>query len=85
MPNILLTQRCVRACPYHTLRLADLGSGAAAGTPYFVAREIPCEMCEDIPCVAACPSRALDHGLTDIGTARMGVAVSPTKGTFSKR
>jgi ferredoxin-type protein NapG len=67
--------QCARACPYRTLRLADLGSGIAAGTPYFVAREIPCEMCEDIPCVAACPSRALDHGLADIGKARMGVAV----------
>ena len=30
------------------------------GTPYFVAREIPCEMCEDIPCVVACPTGALD-------------------------
>jgi ferredoxin-type protein NapG len=67
--------QCVRACPYGTLRLADLGSGVGTGTPYFTARTVPCEMCEDIPCVKACPTSALDHGLTDIAKARMGVAV----------
>ncbi|MCK9985713.1 MAG: ferredoxin-type protein NapG [Azoarcus sp.] len=66
---------CVRDCPYDTLKLAELGDGVATGTPYFTARQIPCEMCEDIPCVAACPTGALDHGLTDIGKARMGLAV----------
>jgi ferredoxin-type protein NapG len=66
---------CVRDCPYDTLRLAKLEEGPATGTPYFVAREVPCEMCEDIPCVAACPSGALDKGLEDIDDARMGVAV----------
>ena len=66
---------CVRDCPYDTLRLAELGEAVATGTPYFVAREIPCEMCEDIPCVKICPTGALDHGLTDIDEARMGLAV----------
>ncbi|THF60315.1 ferredoxin-type protein NapG [Pseudothauera rhizosphaerae] len=66
---------CVRDCPYDTLELAELGDGIATGTPYFNARRIPCEMCEDIPCVVACPTGALDRGLTDIGNARMGLAV----------
>ncbi len=66
---------CVRDCPYLTLKLADFGSGMPTGTPYFHARDIPCEMCEDIPCVKACPTGALDHALTDIGKARMGLAV----------
>lgn len=66
---------CVRACPYDTLKLAGLGGPAQAGTPYFVARDVPCEMCEDIPCVVACPTGALDHALTDITRADMGVAV----------
>ncbi|WP_068638603.1 ferredoxin-type protein NapG [Thauera butanivorans] len=66
---------CVRDCPYDTLKLAELGDGVATGTPYFLARDIPCEMCEDIPCVVACPSGALDRALTDIGEARMGLAV----------
>ncbi len=66
---------CVRDCPYDILKLAELGEPVALGTPYFTAREKPCEMCEDIPCVAACPTGALDHGLTDIDDARMGLAV----------
>jgi len=66
---------CVRDCPYDTLRLSALGENVANGTPYFIAREIPCEMCPDIPCIKACPTGALDHGLTDIDQARMGLAV----------
>ncbi|SFK48907.1 ferredoxin-type protein NapG [Shimia haliotis] len=67
---------CVRDCPYDTLVLAELGvDGAATGTPYFTARDIPCEMCDDIPCVAACPTGALDKDLTDIDDSRMGLAV----------
>ena len=66
---------CVRDCPYDTLHLAELGDAVTIGTPYFVARQIPCEMCEDIPCVAACPTGALQHDLVDIDQARMGLAV----------
>jgi ferredoxin-type protein NapG len=68
---------CVRDCPYDTLRLAGFldGDQVATGTPYFVARDVPCEMCDDIPCVQACPTGALDKSLTNIDKARMGVAV----------
>ena len=67
---------CVRECPYDTLKLAELGVDAVAtGTPYFTARDVPCEMCDDIPCVAACPTGALDPGLDNIDDAKMGVAV----------
>ena len=66
---------CVRDCPYKTLHLADWGDGPATGTPYFVARDVPCYMCKDIPCVAACPTDALSKQLTDIRDADMGVAV----------
>jgi ferredoxin-type protein NapG len=70
---------CVRDCPPHNLKLSTWGDGiardVAIGTPYFEARDIPCEMCEHIPCVKACPTGALDHSLTDINQAKMGVAV----------
>lgn len=70
---------CVRDCPPQNLRLSEWGAGLAAGvaigTPYFVARDIPCEMCEAVPCVKACPTGALDAQLTDITQARMGLAV----------
>ncbi|KRT56393.1 periplasmic nitrate reductase subunit NapG [endosymbiont of Ridgeia piscesae] len=66
---------CVRDCPYDILFLGEVGDDVATGTPYFVARTGPCEMCEDIPCIVACPTNALDHGLTDIEESRMGLAV----------
>ncbi|MBS4016991.1 MAG: ferredoxin-type protein NapG [Dechloromonas sp.] len=66
---------CVRDCPYDTLVLAPVGGEVTGGTPYFKARSIPCEMCEDIPCVKACPTGALNPKLTDIHDARMGLAV----------
>ena len=66
---------CVRDCPYNILHLAKPEEPMSTGTPYFVARQAPCEMCEDIPCVKACPTGALDHKLIDINKAKMGVAV----------
>lgn len=66
---------CVRDCPYQILSLARPEQPVATGTPHFTARTGPCEMCEDIPCVKACPTGALDPQLTDITQARMGLAV----------
>ena len=66
---------CVRDCPFDILKLSELAEPVALGTPYFEARKIPCEMCEDIPCVKACPTNALNKDLTNIDDARMGLAV----------
>jgi len=66
---------CVEACPYKALHLARSGDKVATGTPYYIARQQPCEMCDDIPCVKACPTNALDSKLTKIDEARMGLAV----------
>lgn len=66
---------CVRDCPYDMLKLGKLGEDIPLGTPWFEARVAPCEMCEDIPCVKACPTGALDPELTNIDDARMGLAV----------
>lgn len=66
---------CVRDCPYPTLSLSDIDTDVPVGTPYFIARRWPCEMCDDVPCVKACPTGALDPNLTNIDDARMGLAV----------
>lgn len=66
---------CVEACPYDILTLGRLFQPIATGTPYFLARTNPCEMCEDIPCKVACPTGALAPTLDNIDDARMGLAV----------
>ena len=73
---------CVEACPYDTLMLAKPGEDKPLGTPYFIPRETPCYMCEDIPCVPVCPTGSLDQksvtnkdGKLDIEMAKMGLAV----------
>jgi ferredoxin-type protein NapG len=67
--------QCVLDCPFDTLDLARAGETLPIGTPYFIPRDIPCYMCPDIPCVKACPTGALDPGLTKIEEAEMGLAV----------
>jgi len=56
--------------------------GVTIGTPYFVARDVPCYMCDDIPCVPVCPTGALDEasltndeGELDFRKMDMGLAV----------
>ncbi|MCH9813381.1 MAG: ferredoxin-type protein NapG [Epsilonproteobacteria bacterium] len=68
-----------------TLVMARPGDGMPIGTPFFKPQDIPCYMCEDIPCVPVCPTGALDEELVsvmnennkelDINKARMGLAV----------
>ena len=72
---------CVEHCPYDTLSLAKPGDHFPLGTPFFTPREIPCYMCEDIPCVPVCPTGALDEKSVtteqklDINRSTMGIAV----------
>jgi ferredoxin-type protein NapG len=85
---------CVEACKnrenkiiidgkeIRTLYLAAPGDNAPMGTPYFIAREGPCFMCDEIPCMYACPTGALTpdelkgkDGKVSIDNAKMGVAV----------
>ncbi len=65
-----------------TLLMAKAGDNMPIGTPYFIPRDVPCYMCEDIPCVPVCPTGALDKKLVqnekeelDINRAKMGLAV----------
>ena len=75
---------CVNDCPYPTLSLATLRDDAALGTPFFTARKAGCEMCEDIPCVKACPTGALNKNLTKIEDATLGLArIVDTKGCIA--
>ncbi len=64
---------CVNDCPYPTLNLATLKDNVTLGTLFFIARKAACEMCDDIPCVVACPTGALSKQLTNINAAQNGI------------
>lgn len=66
--------KCIEACKYQALHAASLDCGAYAGQPVVHAREQACRLCEDFPCIEACPTEALSpvEGRSDV---RMGVAV----------
>jgi ferredoxin-type protein NapG len=76
---------CVEACPFDTLALAQPTDNKPLGTPFFIPRENPCRMCDDIPCVPVCPTGALDikkvstKDELDIDKSRMGLAIVDTK------
>jgi len=66
-----------------TLKMAKAEDSVTIGTPFFVPLDVPCYMCEDIPCVPVCPTGALDitkvtnpkTNELDIRMMKMGVAV----------
>lgn len=65
---------CVSDCPFDTLKLARLGRENTPGTPFYEARQEPCHMCTDIPCIKSCPTGALDPELQNINESKMGLA-----------
>jgi len=69
--------QCVHACPVDALHLTDIRSGPAAATPYFTAREQPCDLCPSLDamrCIAACPTTALQP-VESRHEVRIGVAM----------
>lgn len=51
--------KCIEACPHKAIKKAEAKFGAALGTPMIEPTEAPCYLCEDMPCIAACPDGAL--------------------------
>lgn len=50
---------CVDVCPAHAIRKAPASAGLAAGTPVLEPTIQACVVCDEIPCVQACPTDAL--------------------------
>ena len=45
---------CAKVCPY-----GSITSHPQNGTPVIFADQMPCYLCEDVPCIAACATEAL--------------------------
>ena len=60
---------CIDACPYDAIKRLGSEFGSDAGTPAIIAHESPCHLCEDLPCISACETGALQP------TARREVAM----------
>jgi ferredoxin-type protein NapG len=65
--------KCAAVCPYHVVKMAAAHSGESVGTPYLAMRDGACRLCEDFPCVAACPSGALSN-VSARSDVRIGIA-----------
>lgn len=66
--------KCIEACPYLAVRPATGDAGMAVGTPFIDPRPQACRLCEDFPCVKACPTDAL-RDVEKRSDVRMGIAV----------
>lgn len=53
-------EKCVHACPKDAIQRAPKKMGfLIMGSPYIDPAKIPCVMCDDLPCISACPDGAL--------------------------
>jgi ferredoxin-type protein NapG len=59
---------CAKVCPYGSITFHPQN-----GTPVIFADQIPCYLCEDVPCIAACATDALLL-VEGRGQIRMGIA-----------
>ncbi len=54
--------KCVKACPHDAIALWEKpGSVTGIKTPRIAPDKAPCYICEDFPCVEACPTGALQR------------------------
>lgn len=61
---------CVEACPAHCI---EFNVGHAQDLPYIVARQRACVVCDELACMKACPTGALEL-VGDVAEIAMGTA-----------
>lgn len=51
--------QCATACTQNSIKMSGFEAGFVAGYPVVVASERPCFVCDDLSCMKACPTGAL--------------------------
>ena len=60
LQNCTRCDKCIHACPKDAIVKAPKKFGfLVMGTPYIDPMKTPCVMCDDLPCISACPDNAL--------------------------
>jgi len=60
LQNCTRCDKCIHACPKDAIVKAPKKFGfLVMGTPYIDPMKTPCVMCDDLPCISACPDSAL--------------------------
>jgi ferredoxin-type protein NapG len=62
---------CINACPHDAIEHAPARFRAAANTPRLDPSKMPCWLCDDLPCIAACTEQALVPDADRMGTAQV--------------
>ena len=71
--------KCIHACPKDAIVKAPKKFGfLVMGTPYIDPIKNPCVMCDDLPCISACPDSAL-LPVDSPGEVNMGYAILDKK------
>ncbi len=64
--------KCVEACPQDSIKLSGFEAKFIAGYPVVNPSDRPCFVCDDLSCMKACPSGALQF--TEKHDIKMGIA-----------
>lgn len=64
--------KCAEACPQNSIKMSGIEASFVAGFPVVVPSERPCFVCDDLSCMKACPSGALQF--TEKIHINMGIA-----------
>ena len=88
-PDFLLActrcNECATACPHDAIVPLHDHVGPAARTPHILPTRMPCYLCDDLPCIAACADGALVPVPSGPAGVRMGIAeLSPHRCLVSR-
>ncbi|MFN8673468.1 MAG: 4Fe-4S dicluster domain-containing protein [Candidatus Sericytochromatia bacterium] len=64
---------CISACGQSSIKFAGIEASFLIGYPIIIPSERPCFACDDLSCMKACPSGALQ--LTEKNNIKMGTAI----------